>query len=94
MTTTRSLVLGGLGFAALLLSEGSARAQATNRELLEDLQREAPAASRNVTIPSPNTTTPGVRVDDTPSSSGSRALRNLKDEEADRTQKRILEQLK
>jgi len=87
-----------LSLVALLIA-GSAAAQnqtpKTNRDLLNDLQADVPAASRVITIPSPNTTAtvPSIERSIGPDDSGERALKNLKEEQSLRIQQEIREKL-
>lgn len=93
----RSVGLALAGLICLSLTCGIALAQKTNRELLEELQSEAPRNSGVVSVPSPmqprlpEVTGPAAAIRQGASSP---AYRNLNDEDANRTQRRILEQLR
>jgi len=87
----------GLALVFLLVFDGAAFAQnKTNKQLLDELESQAGTRARSVPVPSPETLKVPESGDSSSSqgSGSSRALKNLKDEEADRTQRKILEQLK
>lgn len=89
-----SLATAGLLVAAALTCfPAKAQQGKSAQELLDELNRVAPSG-RSVQLPAPK----GMSVDGVTMSPGlqggrSRALENLKDEEANRTQRQILEKL-
>jgi hypothetical protein len=98
MTPIRAVVLGGVGCVVVLFGAESAvaedtAAEDTYRSFLEDLEKRAPTAGRNITLPSPDSPTAEVTGGPAGGDEGAAALKNLKEEEALRLNREILERL-
>jgi hypothetical protein len=96
MTSVQALVLRGVTCA--LVSVGTSLAvtaadtAADYKDFLEELEKLAPSASRNVTIPSPKSV-PAEVIDPTQGDEGEAALRNLEKEESLRIDREIRDML-